>query len=160
MPCWLAGDISRAGSPPSSPLTLTHIATSLPGVAPRRAMPANSPGAVTAILTNPIWVVKVPTFPAPPNSPAARRGLWSGFRAIFRDEFMAYEKRKSWAFERKRRWVSKLGRAWTTDDNELVYLRPSSATMLIGHRRVLLGLSSNIADDRSFSDTSFVTTLT
>ncbi|KAH9171302.1 hypothetical protein EDB89DRAFT_1117819 [Lactarius sanguifluus] len=30
--------------PPSSPLTLTPIATSPPGVAPRRAMPANSPG--------------------------------------------------------------------------------------------------------------------
>ena len=34
-------------------------------------------GAVTAILTNPIWVVKVRTFTAPPNSPAAHRGLWS-----------------------------------------------------------------------------------
>ncbi|KAH8978824.1 mitochondrial carrier domain-containing protein [Lactarius akahatsu] len=71
-----------------------------------------SQGAVTAILTNPIWVVYV---------------LWSGFRAIFSDEgwaglyrgtslalvgvsngapqFMAYEKMKSWAFERKRRRV-------------------------------------------------------
>jgi solute carrier family 25 folate transporter 32 len=61
-------------------------------------------GAVTTILTNPIWVVKVWTFTAPPNSPAAHRGLWSaftvlsclsilssfglagGFRAIFHDE--------------------------------------------------------------------------
>ena len=34
-------------------------------------------GAVTAILTNPIWVVKVRTFTAAPNSPAAHRGLWS-----------------------------------------------------------------------------------
>jgi len=34
-------------------------------------------GVVTAILTNPIWVVKVRTFAAPPNSPAAHRGLWS-----------------------------------------------------------------------------------
>jgi solute carrier family 25 folate transporter 32 len=97
--------------------------------------------AVTAILTNPIWVVKVRTFTAPPNSPAAHRGLWSGFRAIFRDEglgglyrgtslalfgvtngalqFMAYEKMKNWAFERKRRRVGNLGRAWTTDDDKL-----------------------------------------
>ncbi|KAH9025979.1 mitochondrial FAD carrier protein [Lactarius pseudohatsudake] len=97
--------------------------------------------AVTAILTNPIWVVKVRTFTAPLNSPAAHRGLWSGFRAIFRDEgwaglyrgtslalvgvsngalqFMAYEKMKSWAFERKRRRVAKLGREWTTDDDKL-----------------------------------------
>ncbi|KAH9059786.1 mitochondrial carrier domain-containing protein [Lactarius vividus] len=35
--------------------------------------------AVTAILTDPIWVVKVRTFTAPPNSPAAHRGLWSAF---------------------------------------------------------------------------------
>ncbi|KAI9429486.1 hypothetical protein H4582DRAFT_2028421 [Lactarius indigo] len=33
--------------------------------------------AVTAILTNPIWVVKVQTFTAPPSSPAAYRGLLS-----------------------------------------------------------------------------------
>jgi solute carrier family 25 folate transporter 32 len=98
--------------------------------------------AVTAILTNPIWVVKVRTFTAPPNSPAAHRGLWSGLRAIFRAEgwrglyrgtslalfgvsngalqFMGYEKMKGWAFERKRRRVAKLGRAWTTDDEKLV----------------------------------------
>ncbi|KAH8980055.1 mitochondrial carrier domain-containing protein [Lactarius akahatsu] len=97
--------------------------------------------AVTAILTNPIWVVKVRTFTAPPNSPAAHRGLWSGLRAIFRDEgwgglyrgmslalvgvsngalqFMTYEKMKNWAFERKRRRVAKLGRTWTTDDDKL-----------------------------------------
>ncbi|KAH9007856.1 mitochondrial carrier domain-containing protein [Lactarius deliciosus] len=97
--------------------------------------------AVTAILTNPIWVVKVRTFTAPPNSPAAHRGLWSGLGAIFRDEgwgglyrgmslalvgvsngalqFMTYEKMKNWAFERKRRRVVKLGRAWTTDDDKL-----------------------------------------
>ncbi|KAH8980157.1 mitochondrial FAD carrier protein [Lactarius hatsudake] len=97
--------------------------------------------AVTAILTNPIWVVKVRTFTAPPNSPAAHRGLWSGLGAIFRDEgwgglyrgmslalvgvsngalqFMTYEKMKNWAFERKRRRVAKLGRAWTTDDDKL-----------------------------------------
>lgn len=39
--------------------------------------PALHLGAVTAILTNPIWVVKVRTFTAAPNSPAAHRGLWS-----------------------------------------------------------------------------------
>ncbi|KAH9047133.1 hypothetical protein EDB84DRAFT_544751 [Lactarius hengduanensis] len=43
-------------------------------------------GAVMAILTNPIWVVKVRTITAPPNSPAAYCGLRSDFRAIFRDE--------------------------------------------------------------------------
>lgn len=38
---------------------------------------------MTAILTNPIWVVKVRTFTAPPNSPAAHRGLWSAFTVTF-----------------------------------------------------------------------------
>jgi solute carrier family 25 (mitochondrial folate transporter), member 32 len=40
-------------------------------------------GAVTAILTNPIWVVKVRTFTAPPHSPAAHRGLWGALRSLF-----------------------------------------------------------------------------
>ncbi|KAH9047455.1 mitochondrial FAD carrier protein [Lactarius deliciosus] len=97
--------------------------------------------AVTAILTNPIWVVKVRMFTVPPNSPAAHRGLWSGFRAIFSDEgwaglyrgtslapvgvsngalqFMAYEKMKSWTFEHKRWRVTKVGHEWTTDDAKL-----------------------------------------
>jgi len=60
-------------------------------------------GAVTAILINPLWVVKVQTFTAPPNSPAADRLLEymstfntvsssinlnapGGLRAIYRDE--------------------------------------------------------------------------
>ncbi|KAI9443711.1 hypothetical protein BJY52DRAFT_1216756 [Lactarius psammicola] len=95
--------------------------------------------AKTAILTNPTWVVKVRTFAASHNSPVAHRGLWSGFRAIFRYEvwgglycgtslaqvgvsngalqFMAYEKMKSWAFEHKRRRIAKLGCVWPTDDN-------------------------------------------
>jgi Mitochondrial carrier protein len=41
-------------------------------------------GAVTAILTNPIWVVKVRTFTAPANSPAAHRGLFSACHACLR----------------------------------------------------------------------------
>jgi len=83
----------------------------------------------------------VRTFTAPPNSPAARRGIWSGTSAIYRDEglrglyrgtalalvgvsngalqFMAYEKMKIWAFERKRRRLEKLGRAWTMEDDKL-----------------------------------------
>lgn len=32
-------------------------------------------------MTNPIWVVKVRTFTAPPNSPIAHRSLWSAFLA-------------------------------------------------------------------------------
>ncbi|KAN0134119.1 mitochondrial FAD carrier protein [Lactarius tabidus] len=107
---------------------------------------------------NPIWVVKVPTFTTPPNSPAAHRRLWmgaSGFRAIFHDEglrglyrgtslalfgvsngalqFMGYGKMKGWAYERKRRRLAKLGRAWTTDDEKLsntAYMVMSGASKL------------------------------
>ncbi|KAI0258378.1 mitochondrial FAD carrier protein [Gloeopeniophorella convolvens] len=97
--------------------------------------------AATAIITNPIWVVKVRTFTAPPNSPAAHRGLLSGFRAIYGAEgvrglyrgtllalvgvsngalqFMAYEEMKRWGFERKRRRFARAGRAWTPADDKL-----------------------------------------
>ena len=37
------------------------------------------PGAVTAILTNPIWVVKVRMFTTSPESPFAYRGLFRAF---------------------------------------------------------------------------------
>lgn len=119
----------------------TDVAPDRPLSASQYLLFSAEASAVTAILTNPIWVVKVRTFTAPPNSPAAHRGLWSGFRAIFHDEglrglyrgtslalfgvsngalqFMGYEKMKGWAFERKRRRVAKLGRAWTTDDEKL-----------------------------------------
>jgi hypothetical protein len=40
-------------------------------------------GAVTAILTNPICAVKIRTVTAPPNSPAAHRGLWSASLCLF-----------------------------------------------------------------------------
>ena len=43
-------------------------------------------GAVTALLTNPIWVVKVRTFTAPSNSPAAHRGLFSAHHTCLRPE--------------------------------------------------------------------------
>jgi len=99
--------------------------------------------------------VKVRTFTAPPNSPAAHRGLWRGFRAIYHAEgwrglyrgtslalfgvsngalqFMGYEKMKSWGFERKRRRFAKQGRAWTTDDDKLsntAYTAMSGASKL------------------------------
>ncbi len=40
-------------------------------------------GVVPPILTNPIWVVKVRTFTASPNSPAPHCGLWSAFAVLF-----------------------------------------------------------------------------
>lgn len=33
-------------------------------------------GAITAMLTNPIWVVKTRVFATPRNDPTAYRGLW------------------------------------------------------------------------------------
>lgn len=37
---------------------------------------ANGSGAVTAMLTNPIWVVKTRVFATAKNDPKAFRGLW------------------------------------------------------------------------------------
>ncbi|KAH9171564.1 hypothetical protein EDB89DRAFT_2243371 [Lactarius sanguifluus] len=84
-------------------------------------------------------------------------------------QFMAYEK-MSWAFERKRRWVSKLGRV---DDgrqrigvsasficDHVIFGSSDIGALCATYPYQLLGLSSNITDDRSFSVTSFVTTLT
>src|ERR1700734_1130416 len=34
------------------------------------------PGAVTAIMTNPLWLVRVRMFTSRPDSPTAYRGLW------------------------------------------------------------------------------------
>jgi solute carrier family 25 folate transporter 32 len=100
-------------------------------------------------------VVKVRTFTAPPNSPAAHRGVWSGSLALYREEglrglyrgttlalvgvsngalqFMAYEKMKSWAFERRRRRLDKLGRAWTMEDDKLVKTVLAALLFLYAH---------------------------
>ncbi|TFY82922.1 hypothetical protein EWM64_g1086 [Hericium alpestre] len=99
------------------------------------------PGAVTAILTNPIWVVKVRMFTSKADSPTAYRGLWHGLTSIHKHEgikglyrgttlalfgvsngalqFMAYEEMKRWGFERKKRQFRKAGREYTTDDDKL-----------------------------------------
>ncbi|KAI0069252.1 mitochondrial carrier [Artomyces pyxidatus] len=97
--------------------------------------------AVTAVMTNPIWVVKVRMFTSQAGSPMAYRGLWDGFRSIYATEgirglyrgtalalfgvsngalqFMAYEKMKAWGFEQKRKRFKKLGKEYTTDDDKL-----------------------------------------
>ncbi|KAI0092496.1 mitochondrial FAD carrier protein [Irpex rosettiformis] len=97
--------------------------------------------AVTAIMTNPIWVVKVRMFTTRPEDPTAYRSLWHGFSSIYRTEgikglyrgttlalfgvsngaiqFMAYEEMKQWGFQRKRRRFADEGREWTPADDKL-----------------------------------------
>ncbi|EIM85491.1 mitochondrial carrier [Stereum hirsutum FP-91666 SS1] len=97
--------------------------------------------AVTAVITNPIWVVKVRMFTSRADNPTAYRGLWDGFRTIYRSEgirglyrgtllalvgvsngavqFMMYEEMKKWGFERKRRRMEREGKAYTASDDHL-----------------------------------------
>ncbi|KAJ7087294.1 mitochondrial carrier domain-containing protein [Mycena belliarum] len=97
--------------------------------------------AVTAIMTNPIWVVKVRMFTTQPDSPTAYRGVWHGFSEIIRSEgvtglfrgtslalfgvsngalqFVVYERLKRWGFEVKRKQFELAGRPWTTEVDKL-----------------------------------------
>ncbi|EIN10195.1 mitochondrial FAD carrier protein [Punctularia strigosozonata HHB-11173 SS5] len=97
--------------------------------------------AVTAIVTNPIWVVKVRMFTTRPDDPHSYRGLWHGLSTIARTDgvrglwrgtslalvgvsngaiqFMAYEEMKRWGFERKKRQFAKEGKPYTAADDKL-----------------------------------------
>ncbi|TBU50557.1 mitochondrial FAD carrier protein [Dichomitus squalens] len=97
--------------------------------------------AVTAIMTNPIWVVKVRMFTTKPSDPTAYRSLWHGLSSVWRNEgvaglyrgttlalvgvsngaiqFMAYEEMKRWGFERKRLQFTKAGKEYTAADDKL-----------------------------------------
>ncbi|CAE7211337.1 unnamed protein product [Rhizoctonia solani] len=81
--------------------------------------------AISVLLTNPIWVVKVRVFTTQPGQPGAYRGLWDGLSSIYRTEgwrglyrgtslallsvsngaiqFVAYEELKRFSFDQKRR---------------------------------------------------------
>ncbi|KAF8663588.1 hypothetical protein AX16_000932 [Volvariella volvacea WC 439] len=87
--------------------------------------------AVTAVMTNPFWLVRVRMFTTYPGSPSAYTGLWNGLSTIVRTEgwtglfrgttlalfgvsngaiqFMAYEKMKKWGFDHKKRQCEKAG---------------------------------------------------
>jgi len=112
--------------------------------------------AVTAVMTNPIWVVKVRMFTSPPNSPHAYGGLFHGFQSIVKTEgvqglfrgtslalfgvsngaiqFMAYEKMKQWGFDMKRQQYLKEGREWNPQVDKLsntAYTVMSASSKLI-----------------------------
>ncbi|KNZ77684.1 Mitochondrial folate transporter/carrier [Termitomyces sp. J132] len=97
--------------------------------------------AVTAILTNPFWLVRVRMFTSRADSPSAYRGLWDGLSTIVRTEgvlglfrgtslglvgvsngaiqFVVYEKMKKWGFDQKKRQYQKAGKEWNVDADKL-----------------------------------------
>ncbi|KAL5488290.1 FLX1 [Sanghuangporus weigelae] len=97
--------------------------------------------AVTAVMTNPIWVVKVRMFTTRADSPHAYRSLWHGLSSIYRLEgmrglykgtslalfgvsngalqFMGYEQLKWLCAEQKKRKFAKQGREWTVEAERL-----------------------------------------
>ncbi|EIW82171.1 mitochondrial carrier [Coniophora puteana RWD-64-598 SS2] len=97
--------------------------------------------AVTAIMTNPIWVVKVRMFTTRADNATAYRGLWHGLSSIVRKEgfaglwrgtslalvgvsngavqFMAYEEMKRWGFDQKRKQFAKAGKIMGPEDEKL-----------------------------------------
>ncbi|KAF8556313.1 mitochondrial carrier [Imleria badia] len=97
--------------------------------------------AVTAIMTNPIWVVKVRMFTTRADDPKSYRGLWHGFSSTYSTEglrglwkgtslalvgvsngavqFMAYEEMKRWGFEQKRKQFARAGKTMTPEDDKL-----------------------------------------
>jgi len=107
-------------------------------------------GAVTAVLTNPIWVIKVRLFTTHPSDPGAYRGFFHGMNSIAKTEglrglwkgtslalfgvsngalqFMAYEEMKKWGFARQRRTAIAEGKTWNEAEARLV----SSFDLVLG----------------------------
>jgi len=95
----------------------------------------------TAIITNPVWVIKVRMFTTHPSDPTSYRSLWHGLTSTYNSEglrglyrgtslaifgvsngalqFMAYEKMKEWGFSQKRKSIAKAGKSWSTEDDKL-----------------------------------------
>lgn len=97
--------------------------------------------AVTAVITNPLWLVRVRMFTTRVDSPNAYRGLWDGLSKIVRTEgwtglfrgtslalvgvsngaiqFVAYEKMKKWGFDQKRKQHERAGKRYDAETDKL-----------------------------------------
>ncbi|KDQ12721.1 hypothetical protein BOTBODRAFT_34180 [Botryobasidium botryosum FD-172 SS1] len=116
--------------------------------------------AITALLTNPLWVVKVRMFTTRRDSPNAYRGVIHGLTTIARTEgirglwlgttlalfgvtngsiqFMAYEQMKKWGFTAKRKRVLDRGGEWKGEEEKL----SNTAYTIMSATAKLLALSS------------------
>ncbi|CAA7259573.1 unnamed protein product [Cyclocybe aegerita] len=97
--------------------------------------------AVTAVITNPLWLVRVRMFTTRADAPNAYRGLWDGLSTIVRKEgplgllrgtslalfgvsngaiqFVVYEKMKAWGFDRKRKQYERAGKVYDVEADKL-----------------------------------------
>ncbi|TXT15614.1 hypothetical protein VHUM_00117 [Vanrija humicola] len=112
--------------------------------------------AITAMLTNPIWVVKTRVFATPAKDPNAYSGLWrslkriyaaEGMRGLYRGsllalvgvsngsiQFATYEEFKRRRIERKQRKFAERGREWRQEDEKLTnteYILTSGASKFV-----------------------------
>jgi len=112
--------------------------------------------AVTAIMTNPLWVVKVRMFTSPPGSVQSYHGLFHGLKSIMTTEgipglfrgttlalfgvsngaiqFVTYERMKKWGFDMKRQQYLREGREWNPQVDKLsntAYTVMSASSKLI-----------------------------
>lgn len=107
--------------------------------------------AVTAVITNPLWLVRVRMFATTKESPGAYKGLWDGLSTIAQSDgvtglfrgtalalvgvsngaiqFVAYEKMKEWGFDQKRKQAERAGKTYSQDLDKLSNLAYSSMSI-------------------------------